>query len=147
MRQKTGVLEGNLQAVTTAREQMTNELACLKTRLEHSTMELAAARTETGTWRERALQAEQAVTGYQETAKPARTPRKTKATLEKTASKSIACVPDCGSLQLPCHYPVLKCLERQCEKRFGKSRDRGQHAFLPLVIVIQPFARNFVLLQ
>jgi hypothetical protein len=64
-------LEGNLQAVTAAREQMTNELASLNTRLEQSTMELAAARTETSTWRERALQ---------ETAKSARTPRKTKAT-------------------------------------------------------------------
>jgi chromosome segregation ATPase len=80
LRQKAGVLEGNLQAVTAAREEMTNELASLKTRLEKSTLELAAARTETSTWRERALQAEQTVTTLQEAAKPARAPRKTKAT-------------------------------------------------------------------
>jgi len=42
---------------------------------------LAAARTETSTWRERTLQAEQAVTAlHQEAAKSARPPRKAKAT-------------------------------------------------------------------
>lgn len=79
LRQKASVLEGSLQAVTVARKQMTNELTPLKTRLEQSITELAAARTETSTWRERALQAEQTVTALQETVKP-RAYRKTKAT-------------------------------------------------------------------
>lgn len=76
LRQKNGVQEGRLDAANAARQQLLDELTLLKKQLEQSALEYATSQAETKTWREQAVQAEQAINELQEAAQAARPRRK-----------------------------------------------------------------------
>jgi len=79
LRQKAGMLEGNLQAITTNRDMAVNDLKSIQAQLADATAQLFVVRTEVEKWQRQAEEAQRMVAELRETPKPARAPRKTKA--------------------------------------------------------------------
>jgi len=78
MRQKTGTLEGQLKAVTTNRDMLSNEIHDARIQLAEATTKLSLLRIEAEKWRRQAEQAPQANTESQSDVKAPRVGRKSK---------------------------------------------------------------------
>lgn len=79
LRQKTGMLAGNLQAVAENRDLALGELKAAQAQLTDATTQLSVARSEAQTWRQQAEQAQQLVAQLGEASKPVRALRRPKA--------------------------------------------------------------------
>ncbi|MEO8837664.1 MAG: ATPase, partial [Herbaspirillum sp.] len=75
LRQQTGMLEGNLQAVTESRDATVNELKTVHRQLAEMSIVLSTARADTDTWRQKAEQAQTLANKLRKTVKPTRSPR------------------------------------------------------------------------
>ncbi len=78
LRQKTGILEGNLQAVTANRDLALGELKAAQAQLADAVTQLSVARSEAQTSRQQAEQAQQLIAQLRETGKPVRALRRPK---------------------------------------------------------------------
>ncbi|MFC6522893.1 ATPase [Undibacterium arcticum] len=78
-RQKAGMLEGNLQAVITARDVAVTELKGIQTQLANATAQMSLLRTDAENWQRQAEEAKRTVAEMRDAQKPTRSPRKPKA--------------------------------------------------------------------
>lgn len=78
-RQKAGVLEGNLQAVTASRDTAVGELKTVQAQLAETTAQLTSMRGDVDSWRSQTEKAQQTIAELREAPKPVRAPRKPKA--------------------------------------------------------------------
>lgn len=79
LRQKAGVLEGNLQAVITARDMAMTELKSIQKQLADTTAQMSLLRSDAENWQRQAEEAKRMVVEIRDAQKPARSPRKPKA--------------------------------------------------------------------
>jgi len=75
-RQKIGKLEGNLQAVTTSRDLMANELKAAQVQLADATAQAQMMRAEAENWHRQAEEYQRIIAELREPAKSPKTPRK-----------------------------------------------------------------------
>jgi chromosome segregation ATPase len=78
-RQKAGILEGNLQAVTSARDMAAAELRTTQKQLADMTSQISSLRTDAENWQRQVEEAQRSITTIRESQKPARPSRKPKA--------------------------------------------------------------------
>ena len=79
VRQKAGVLEGNLQAVTASRDTAVGELKTVQAQLAEATAQLTSMRGDVDSWRSQTENAQRTIAELREAPKPVRAPRKPKA--------------------------------------------------------------------